>query len=159
MATANLNIARIEPADYVDPEVFNTAFTKLDALGVEYITETGEANGWWYRKWHSGRAECGIDCKNFGNVQHEIAKGSMYISEALSWGAYPFAFSSIPFCTINLIKTADGQHLSQVAFDATGSATTPPKFRIVDWFSGTAWSAQFGIYVHGTLASTTSATN
>ena len=62
-STTNLEIEKLNSADYVSVEPINNAFDKLDALGVDYVTESGTSGEWWYRKWKSGRAECGIDQK------------------------------------------------------------------------------------------------
>ena len=67
--TPNLGINEINGSDYIDYSVFNTVFNTLDALGLDYIVEKGTSGEWWYRKWKSGRAECGIDNKNLGDQE------------------------------------------------------------------------------------------
>ncbi|WP_288924167.1 hypothetical protein [uncultured Bifidobacterium sp.] len=149
MATANLGLESVDPSDYVSPTPFNTNFEKLDALGLDYVTASGKSGEWWYRKWKSGRMECGIDDKNFGNVAHTTGWSGMYISAQLNFGAYPFAFASRPFATITFQSNSGGEHNSYVSYASSTSTTTSPKFVLVDPNSGTANSAHFGIYVCG----------
>ena len=106
--TTNLGLSKIDASDYISPDPINAAFDILDKLGVDYIVEQGKSGEWWYRKWHSGRAECGIDNKNFGDVDHKSAWGGMYISSQRSFGNYPFAFASRPFTVIAFQSTSNG---------------------------------------------------
>lgn len=152
MTTTNLALETINSSDYVDPEVFNSNYTKIDKLGVDYITEQGTSGEWWYRKWNSGRAECGIDDKEFGDMSHNTSWGSMYTTPSQSFPAYPFSFSSRPFAniTFNSDETkSSGTHTSYVAQETSNSTTQPPKFRLVDPNSGTVTKPHFGIYVCG----------
>lgn len=148
MAT-NMGLVNIDPSDYVSPDTINENFNKLDALGLDYIVESGKSGEWWYRKWKSGRAECGIDYKNFGNVAHTTAWKSLFISSQLNFGAYPFAFASRPFTSISFESVSGAEHVSYISYVSTNSTTTSPKFVLVDPNSGTANSACFGIYVCG----------
>ena len=63
--TTHMNIQLINSSDFVDPSVINNGFQKLDALGIDYVIESGTSGEWWYRKWKSGRADCGIDSHTF----------------------------------------------------------------------------------------------
>ena len=148
--TTNLGIALIDASDYVSPDPINEGFELLDALGLDYIVEqSSNSGGWWYRKWKSGRAECGIDAKNFGSVAHTTTWNTMYRSPQLSWGSYPFAFKSRPMVVMSFLYSADGGHESYVTYTGTTSTTVAPKFRLIDPNSGTATDATFGIYVYG----------
>lgn len=149
MATANLGLESVDPSDCVSPTPFNANFEKLDALGLDYVTESGKSGEWWYRKWKSGRMECGIDDKNFGNVAHTTRWFTMYTSAQLNFGAYPFAFASRPFATITFQSNSGGEHNSYISYVSSASTTVSPKFVLVDPTSGTANSAHFGIYVCG----------
>lgn len=149
MATANLGLESVDPSDYVSPTPFNTNFEKLDALGLDYVTASGKSGEWWYRKWKSGRMECGIDDKNFGNVAHTSPWGYVYVSADLNFGAYPFAFASRPFASITFQSTTGTVHNSYLSYVSSTSTTTSPKFKLIDPNSGTANSAHFGIYVCG----------
>lgn len=148
MAT-NMGLVNIDPSDYVSPDTINENFNKLDVLGLDYIVESGYSGEWWYRKWKSGRAECGIDYKNFGNVAHTTPWKSLFISAQLSFGAYPFAFASRPFTSISFESASNGEHDSYISYVTTDSTTTSPKFVLVDPNSKTANEAHFGIYVCG----------
>lgn len=147
--TDNMGLVSIDSSDYVSPTDINNNFKKLDVLGLDYVVESGKSGEWWYRKWKSGRMECGIDDKNFGNVAHTIKWSSMYTSPQLNFGAYPFAFASRPFTTITFQSNTGGEHVSYVSYVSSTSTTTSPKFVLVDPNSGTANSAHFGIYVVG----------
>ena len=145
----NMGLTDIDPSDYVSPDTINNNFKKLDALGLDYIVESGYSGEWWYRKWKSGRAECGIDYKNFGSVAHTTPWKSLFISSQRDFGAYPFAFASRPFTSISFESASNGEHDSYISYVSTNSMTTSPKFVLVDPNSGTADSACFGIYVCG----------
>lgn len=145
----NMGLTNIDSSDYVSPTDINNNFKKLDVLGLDYVTASGKSGEWWYRKWKSGRMECGIDDKNFGNVAHTTDWYGMYISAQLNFGAYPFAFASRPFATISFQSNSGTEHVSYVSYVSSTSTTTSPKFVLVDPRSGTANSAHFGIYVCG----------
>ena len=147
--TTNLGLAKINASDYISPEPINAAFDILDRLGVDYVVEQGKSGEWWYRKWNSGRAECGIDNKNFGDMAHTRKWGGMFVSTQKSFGNYPFAFASRPFTVISFQSTTTGTYSSYVAQSNTQSVTEAPKFYLVDPNSGTALGATFGIYVCG----------
>ncbi len=149
MPTDNLSLSIILGSDVVNPEVINDNFKILDKLGVDYIVSQGTSGEWWYRKWNSGRAECGVDNKNFGNVDHSSKWGSMYRSNQMTFGSYPFSFSSRPFVSISFNSNSSGNHTSYVAYSSSNSTTVTPSFYLVDPNSGTANSSYFGIYVCG----------
>lgn len=147
----NMNLVTINSSDYVSPDDINDNFDKLDILGLDYVVESGVSGEWWYRKWKSGRAECGIDNKNFGNMSHNIAWNSMWRTPEQSFGAYPFSFSSRPFATIVFNSNSAGstEHYSYIAQGSTSSTTASPKFFLVDPGNTTLTDACFGIYVCG----------
>ena len=148
--TTNMGIELIDGSDYISPDPINNGFTKLDVLGVDYIVENGTSGEWWYRKWNSGRAECGIDDKSFGDVAHTNAWGGLYTSSNMSWGAYPFAFKNRPFVSISFNSNSSGStHSSFVVYTSSTSIDNAPKFAIADPNSGTAKGAKFSIYVTG----------
>lgn len=145
----NMGLVNIDPSDYVSPTDINNNFNKLDVLGLDYVVASGKSGEWWYRKWKSGRAECGIDDKNFGNVAHTIQWSNVFISAELNFGAYPFSFASRPFVTITFNSNTGTEHRSYISYVSTTSTTTSPKFNLVDPHSNTANNAHFGIYVVG----------
>ena len=147
--TTNLGLAKINASDFISPGPINAAFDILDKLGVDYVVEQGKSGEWWYRKWHSGRAECGIDNKSFGNIDHKHPWGGMFSSDQKSFGNYPFAFASRPFTIISFQSTSNGTHTSYVAQANTQSTTEAPKFMLIDPGNGTALGITFGIYVCG----------
>lgn len=149
MATANLGLTLINGSDLVSPEPINTAFKTLDALGLDYIVASGKSGEWWYRKWKSGRAECGIDAKNFGDLQHNIAWNSMYRCATKTFGAYPFSFAAVPCAKVAFLGTSTGSQISYVCQGNNNSTTQSPSFFIVDCVADTAKGCTFGITVNG----------
>lgn len=147
--TDNMGLVSINSSDYVSPTDINNNFKKLDVLGLDYVVESGKSGEWWYRKWKSGRAECGIDDKNFGDVAHTTRWSNVFISAELNFGAYPFSFASRPFVTVTFNSNTGQTHRSYISYVTTTSTTTSPKFNLVDSNSGTATAAHFGIYVVG----------
>lgn len=147
----NMNLITINASDYVSPDTINDNFEKLDVLGLDYVVESGTSGEWWYRKWKSGRAECGIDDKNFGNMSHNIAWSFLWRTPEQSFGAYPFSFSARPFVTISFNSNSAGslEHYSYIATGTSTSTTTSPKFYLVDVNNNPITDARFGIYVCG----------
>ena len=153
-STTNLGIEKINPADFVDPEAFNRAWDKIDVLGLDYVVESGKSGEWWYRKWKSGRAECGIDYKSFGTISlNSVWTGSWYAGPRLTFGAYPFTFKSRPYTSIKFMydERMDTGRVCQVMEGATTSTTMSPSFYVVDATNG-EFKGFFGIYVQGFYA-------
>ena len=151
--TTNLKITKIEASDYVSPDPINTAFDILDALGLDYVVEqNSNSNGWWYRKWKSGRAECGIDSKGFATVSLS-AWGSLYISQSYNFGAYPLTFKALPTVTINFLQStsnvAGGMVHIRSRSDSSVGLTKSPNFSVVDASNANYGVPTFGIYVVG----------
>ena len=148
----NMGLTTIDPSDYVSPDTINNNFKKLDTLGLDYIVESGYSGEWWYRKWKSGRAECGIDHKDFGdqNLHIDPNLGNAYETVDLSFGAYPFSFAKCPFAHVQWEGDANDSSRGAYAVTRhTNSTTNSPSFFIVDWISKTM-HMYAGIYVCGT---------
>lgn len=148
----NMGLETINSSDYVSPTPINNNFQKLDALGVDYIVESGISGEWWYRKWKSGRAECGIDSKSFGDqnlTPDSVGKANMYRTFDLSFGAYPFSFAARPYVEISFEgDTHSSDRTSFTAKKNSTSTTMSPSFFVVDWSGGTMGLIA-GIYVMG----------
>lgn len=144
--TTNMGIELIDGSDYISPDPINNGFTKLDALGVDYITEYGTSGEWWYRKWNSGRAECGIESKSFGSntLTQWISLYSTY--KEYTFGAYPFAFIAKP-CAI--ISNLNKSWLWPCTIDSTNPLTLSPKFDMISGRQYTIDDLICGIYVTG----------
>lgn len=154
--TKNLALSKINGSDVVNPSVFNTNYDILDKLGVDYITSRGTSNGWWFRKWKSGRAECGIDDKNFGTIALNNQVGSAKLegwkcSAQKTFGNFPFAFKSRPFVSIVLNSSSPGVQACYVSQQNSTSTKASPKFRLVGSTAKTFTNAHFGIYVCGSI--------
>lgn len=147
----NMGLVNIDPSDYVSPDTINNNFKKLDALGLDYIVEAGYSGEWWYRKWKSGRAECGIDSKQFSAISlTTLGNGTnTYRTQYMTFGAYPFAFSSRPYTSITFEgDLGDSSRGSFVVSQHSTSTTTSPYFFIVDWLQKDM-KPMVGIYVCG----------
>ena len=155
MSTTNLDLETINTSDYVDISVFNNNFKKLDKLGIDYVVEQGVSGEWWYRKWKSGRLECGIDDKEFPTISHNISWGGGYRTDRMNFGSYPFAFSSRPYAKIefNSNESTTGEWASYIVQISTTSTTRSPDFWLVDNASSTVVKPHFGIFVCGKYTS------
>lgn len=147
----NLGLSYINGSDYVSPTPINNNFRKLDELGLDYIVLSGYSGEWWFRKWKSGRAECGIDHKEFGTQKMENlgVNNVMYRTQYNTFGAYPFAFATRPYVSLAFEgDLTDSTRGSFAVAQHSTSTTTSPYFFIVDW-DKKDMSPVVGIYVTG----------
>lgn len=72
--------------------------------GAAYVASKGTTDGWSWRKWSDGTAEC-WGMFTF-SVNITSAWGSLYESASSMSKAYPFAFSTIPTETVTLMGNA-----------------------------------------------------
>lgn len=75
---------------------------------MDFISEQGLTNGWTWRKWHGGMAECYKRLLVTANVTR--AWGSIYASGAIEQTnqAFPFEFKEVPIVTATLVPTGAG---------------------------------------------------
>ncbi len=152
MATTNLGMEIVPTSDFVSPEPFNRNFKKIDALGVDYVVAKGTSGEWWYRKWKSGRAECGVDNKQFGVSTLTKQDYGLAISATMSFGAYPFSFKSRPFTIISFQGDAKNSNRgSFIAQEHSTSTSRSPNFFVCDW-SANQIQPMCGIYVCGRIS-------
>lgn len=150
-----MGLTTINSSDFVSPDPINANFQKLDVLGLDYVTEMGNSGEWWYRKWKSGRAECGIDSKQFDTIAlHEgISHDGFFFSEALNLGAYPFSFSSRPFAQVafegDMNTGSTDTTFPLVGMNHSTSLTASPSFYLMDFMPKTNMKPMFGIFVCG----------
>lgn len=154
--TSNLGLKLTTGSDLVDPVTdFSDNFKKIDALGADYVVAKGTSGEWWYRKWKSGRAECGIDSKTFATLTPS-AWGSIFLSTDMQFPAYPFAFKTAPFVTV-MYRSTSGSDLGGIVHIRPASSesallTQPPKFALADATKNTYISPKFGIFATGRYA-------
>lgn len=149
--TDKLGMTLIQGSDVVDYNTLNNNFQILDKLGVDYVIENGTKGEWWYRKWNSGRAECGVDARNFGNVGFEgWTYQGFHITTLVTFGNYPFTFSTVPN-TIVTFKSPDSGTPGFIIFaHANSDAYTHPSFRYATPSeTNSLTNAIFGTYVTG----------
>lgn len=130
-----MGLTTILDSDYVSPTPINNNFAKLDVLGNDYVVEKGTSGEWWFRKWKSGRAECGVDSKQFEKQKMEtLGTANMYRTQYLTFGAYPFSFAIRPY--VSLIFEGDLTNAGRGSFAVpqhNTSTTQSPNFFIADW--------------------------
>lgn len=153
--TTNLGLTLINGSDFISPTPINNNMTAIDKLGVDYVIEQycGNTESWWYRKWNSGRAECGIDRKSFGNTTMQSSSWgeSFYITSIqFRFGTYPITFVKRPYTSIQFINDQNlgRDRLCIVVPGADDSVSEAPKFYIAD-ASKTDMNPTCGIYVNG----------
>lgn len=72
---------------------------KINDIDVDYIVEQGEVDGWFYRKWNGGFAECWK--VYYGSVDSGKTNYSgFYYSETVSV-PFPFTFTNLPTVTVD----------------------------------------------------------
>ena len=152
-----MGLTTINSSDFVSPDPINNNFQKLDKLGLDYVTEQGTSGEWWYRKWKSGRAECGIDSKQFDTLQlHEgqIDQNhqNFYFSDMLNIGSYPFSFASRPYAQVTF--EGDKNNTNNVtapllSMAHSESLTAAPPFWLMDFWAKSNLKPMFGIFVCG----------
>lgn len=133
MVTENLGLPVLDGGDYISVDPFNQAFATLDKLGVDYIIESGKIGEWWYRKWKSGRGECGIETKTFARCNMSTWYVDLFATPVLQIGNYPMQFKKPPSCLIEFM--GDKAWTDRKAFlvkTGTGTATAGPGIRMVD---------------------------
>lgn len=101
----------------------------LSALGIsDYITAQGETNGFTWRKWASGVAECWKLHTDTG-VTIQTAWGSVYESRAYGAIAYPSGlFTAAPCCTITPNGSPDGKTTLGLEIGNVGTAAKTPQW-------------------------------
>ena len=101
----------------------------LSALGIsDYITAQGETNGFTWRKWASGVAECWKLHKDTG-VTIQTAWGSVFESSAYGAIAYPPGlFTAVPCCTITPNGSPDGKTTLGLEIGNVGTAAKTPQW-------------------------------
>lgn len=143
-STTNLGLTKIQGADYVSPDVFNDNYDKLDALGVDYVTERGISGDWVYEKRKSGQV------KLYGKVTAEGSGG--YVQAK---APFPFAFtqvySAIAAPTYNAWRTyaVDMKHPDETQEALTKAIVT---FWIRDDYTSEASTYKASVEVIGTIA-------
>lgn len=72
----------------------------IDGVEVDYIVEQGESDGWFYRKWNGGFAECWKVYYGTGIVSAKNNYSGFYYSETISV-PFPFTFANLPTVTVD----------------------------------------------------------
>ena len=123
----------------------------LSALGIsDYITAQGETNGFTWRKWASGVAECWKMHTDTG-VTIQTAWGSVFESRAYGAIAYPSGlFTAAPCCTITPNGSPDGKTTLGLEIGNVGTATKTPQWNYTRGTASTsAQTINVAIYAIG----------
>ncbi len=101
----------------------------LSAIGIsDYITAQGETNGFTWRKWASGVAECWKMHTDTG-VTIQTAWGSVFESSPYGAIAYPSGlFKATPCCTITPNGSPDSKTILGLEIGAAGTAAKTPQW-------------------------------
>lgn len=92
-----------------------------------YVVEKGTSNGWTYRKWSNGVAECWYD-KTISGKACSTAVGSWYRTDEISTTSYPVTFSSTP----NLQMTFETFSGTGGLVWSCGTSSSTPKTKPAD---------------------------
>lgn len=73
---------------------------KINDIDVDYVVEQGEVDGWFYRKWNGGFAECWKIYYGTGIVSAKNNYSGFYYSETIMV-PFPFTFTNLPTVTVD----------------------------------------------------------
>lgn len=90
--------------------------------GGDAVVEAGITDGWTWRKWASGIAECWCNYTCTG-VKATSSWGSMYESSGYSLCDYPFAFTNVPTQNVHVIGTGGSAFFAYQYSDRGPTAT------------------------------------
>ena len=79
--------------------ILNMPF-RIEGVEVDYIVEQGERDGWFYRKWNGGFAECWKIYYGTGIVSAKNQYSGFYYSETITV-PFPFEFANLPTVTVD----------------------------------------------------------
>lgn len=125
------------------PVTFSAGFSQAASLVddaqpvADFIVEQGTLNGWTYRKWNSGVAECWR--RIAVNTAVSTAWGGLFVSGYLSATnlSLPFTFKEIPMINVNLSGSGSGAFLI-ASGSSSASTTTTGGYEIARGTSGAA---------------------
>jgi hypothetical protein len=117
---------------------------------VDYGTASMGSNGTWYwRKWHSGRAEC-YGMRNYGNMAVSTAWGGLYESPAFQQDLPSGLFASDPnYLDIQIIESGSAAWIVQGWGAGSLTPTKTSKFSVVSPVSGNISQVWIGFNVVG----------
>lgn len=116
--------------------------------GVDYIIETNTSNGWLYRKWHSGLAECWKTVTITAQTNSSDAGG--YVSaSAADPGNFPFTFASVPNVQVTVSSGGITGSVTSVTRPSTTSAGSWKLYR--NSSNTSTANKNFMFYVVGTI--------
>jgi hypothetical protein len=145
MSTANLGLNTPTEADYVDVTALSDNFSKIDKVGLAYVTEVGtNSDGWYYRKWSDNRVEAWLR-RDATSIATTIASGSGYRS-GNSTVTFPVTFSSAPMV---IIAPYDSTNTCWASLNSVGTASCSLYFMS---FDKTTRNIGYSIHVSGTVA-------
>ena len=95
-----------------------------NGINLDYVIESGVSNGWIYRKWKSGIAECWKRVDLTGGA-YSPAWGTLYPFSAITGEInYPFTFKEIPIEVANVSRSGTNACFLYKESDGTSNTTT-----------------------------------
>lgn len=147
--TQNLGLTLIQGSDVVDYNVLNSNFTAIDKLGVDYVTEKGTKDRWWYRIWKSGRCEFGIDNWMMSNSNITFNTSwttGWYRSQDFTFGALPITPVSKPYMNV-VLSYANSTNVGPVVqIGVAGSSRMSPTWFMLHCRNTTISGSQWSIF-------------
>lgn len=154
--TTNLRLNLLEGSSVVDYNEINAYVTAIDKLAVEFVREKGTSGNYWYRKWSSGRAECGVDNREFYkslDLRTQYGGTGLYIPSGRlnPFGQYPIHFLSRPYASV-CFNYCNESASCVVIQSQTAGQTNAPSFVIANSGPVTLTSVQLSIFCTGRVS-------
>lgn len=133
MATSNVDLDLLNAQDFVSVDPINNNFEKVDAQLADAIIARGASGDWWYRKYRSGRYECGVEFKWFAKSNLTNVNNAYGISGEYTFGNYPITFVGRPYCNITFEDENGGGYakcFGWIAMNKMVSRSTSPTFKV-----------------------------
>lgn len=128
--TTNLKLTLLEGSSIVDYNQINAYVSALDNLGLDYVTEKGTSGNWWYRIWKSGRAECGVDNRQYWDslaLNNNWDWPPLWIpaGRLAPFGKYPINFVARPYANVCFNYCKENASCIVIQSNTAGSTDAP----------------------------------
>lgn len=97
--------AKLTPVfDWSDTDFNFNVPVSINGVEIDYIVEQGYINGWTYRKWNGGLAECWYSLRH--NTAMSNQWNNLFVGSATPRINYPFVFTSRPIENVTLLSSS-----------------------------------------------------
>ena len=134
--TKSKTVKTIPVYDWSDSDFNFNVPVSINGVELDYIVEEGEKDGWTYRKWSSGNAECWKILEFTTTINTSF--GSLYCGNATPRQNYPFAFVQKP---VEQVTLQSGETQAFLYAEASGYGV-----------NGTNASAMYNVFRPGAIA-------